>query len=147
VRRVFCVLLKKGRVLEWSRAVDGWATMPETSSIQDPCLVRPLPVAALLDAARADDEMGEALLVKRPPSIRRALSESEGKGVKKGRREGEKKGRLVGARNAVRRVLARRDLPVDAQDAARIDACTDLATLERWLDQAVAAASTTEALL
>jgi hypothetical protein len=147
VRRVFCVLLKKGRVLEWSRAVDGWATMPEASSIQDPCLVRPLPVAALLDAARADDEMGEALLVKRPPSIRRALSESEGKGVKKGRLEGEKKGRVVEARNAVRRVLARRGLPVDAQDAARIDTCTDLATLERWLDQAVAAASTAEALL
>jgi DNA-binding transcriptional ArsR family regulator len=151
VRRVFCVLLKKGRLLEWSRDVDGWATVPKTSSIHDPCLVRPLPVAALLDAARADDEMGEALLVKRPPSILRALSESEEKGlvkgVKQGRREGEKKGRVVEARNAVRRVLARRALPLDAEHAARIDACTDLATLERWLDQAVAAASTAEALL
>jgi DNA-binding transcriptional ArsR family regulator len=151
VRRVFCVLVKQGRLLEWSRATDGWATVPETSSIHDPCLVRPLPVAALLDAARADDEMGEALLVKRPPSILRALSESEEKGlvkgVKQGRREGEKKGRVVEARNAVRRVLARRGLALDAEHAARIDACTDLATLERWLDQAVAAASTAEALL
>jgi hypothetical protein len=159
VRRVFCVLLKKGRLLEWSRDVDGWATVPKTSSIHDPCLVRPLPVAALLDAARADDEMGEALLVKRPPSIRRALTETaekalvEGKaegrreGKAEGRREGKAEGRLIGARNAVRRVLARRALPLDAEDAARLDACTDLATLERWLDQAVAAASTAEALL
>ena len=121
--------------------------------------MRPLPVAALLDAARADDEVAEALLVKRPLPIRRALSESEEKGLAKGekkgrregkaegRREGEKKGRVVEARNAVRRVLARRALPVDAGHAARIDACADLATLERWLDQAVAAASTAEALL
>jgi Putative restriction endonuclease len=108
VRRVFCVLVKKGRLLEWSPAVDGWATVPATSSIHDRCLVRPLPVAALLDAARADDEVAEALLVKRPPAIRRALSESkaeghvEGKvegrreGEEKGRREGEEKGRREG---------------------------------------------------
>src|SRR5205807_2084448 len=52
VRRVFCVLVKQGRLLEWSRETDGWATVPETSSIDDACLVRPLPVAALLRVAK-----------------------------------------------------------------------------------------------
>jgi hypothetical protein len=55
-------------------------------------------------------------------------------------------GRLEGERSSLRRVLARRRLPLTAEDGARIDACTELATLERWLEQAVDAASTAEAL-
>jgi len=43
-------------------------------------------------------------------------------------------------------VLAPRQLTVSPDDEARIAACTDLATLERWLDQAVTAASISEAL-
>jgi hypothetical protein len=49
-------------------------------------------------------------------------------------------------RAALRRVLARRKLPLHADEQARIDACTDLPTLERWLEQAVDAASVAEAL-
>ena len=41
------------------------------------------------------------------------------------------------ARSALRRVLARRKLALNAEEEARIDACTDLTTLERWHDQAV----------
>jgi hypothetical protein len=55
-------------------------------------------------------------------------------------------GRLTEARAALRRVLARRQLIVIADDSARIEACTELSTLERWLDQAVTAASVSEAL-
>jgi hypothetical protein len=54
--------------------------------------------------------------------------------------------RLAEARNAVRRVLARRKLPLSASDEARIDACSKLETLERWLDNAVDAPSTSHAL-
>jgi len=43
-------------------------------------------------------------------------------------------------------VLARRKLPLTAEEEARIDACTNLPTLERWLDQAVEAKSAAEAL-
>ena len=49
-------------------------------------------------------------------------------------------------RGALRRVLARRKLTLSAEDEARIDACADLATLERWLDQAVDAPTAAEAL-
>ncbi|MFT3771140.1 MAG: hypothetical protein QM820_37470 [Minicystis sp.] len=58
--------------------------------------------------------------------------------------EGE--GKIQEARSALRRVLRARKLALGAEDEARIDACTDLGALERWLEQAVVAASAPEAL-
>lgn len=55
-------------------------------------------------------------------------------------------GRLAEARSALRRVLVRRRFVLRPEEDARIDACRDLATLERWLDQAVTAGSVGEAL-
>ena len=55
-------------------------------------------------------------------------------------------GRLVEARAALRRVLARRGLAPSAPDEARIDGCADLPTLAGWLDAAIVAASAAEAL-
>jgi hypothetical protein len=67
-------------------------------------------------------------------------------GRDEGRNEGRNEGRLTQARAAVRRVLAARKLTPNRGDEARIDTCTDLATLERWLDQALTAQSVAEAL-
>lgn len=50
------------------------------------------------------------------------------------------------ARRSLRRMLARRNLSSTPLHEARIDACTDLTVLERWLDQAATAASAEEAL-
>jgi hypothetical protein len=55
-------------------------------------------------------------------------------------------GRLTEARAALRRVLVRRQLMLTQGHDAQIEACTDLATLERWLDQAVTALSVSDAL-
>jgi hypothetical protein len=46
--------------------------------------------------------------------------------------QGRDEGRLTQARVAVRRVLAARKLVPSPTDEARLDACTDLAALERW---------------
>lgn len=46
----------------------------------------------------------------------------------------------------LRRVLARRALATSAEDEARIEACEELETLERWHDQAITATTATEAL-
>ena len=56
--------------------------------------------------------------------------------------------KLIGKedRSALRRVLALRQLALSPEDEARIDACDDIDILRRWLDQAVLAASTAEAL-
>jgi hypothetical protein len=55
-------------------------------------------------------------------------------------------GRLAATRASLRRVLARRQLTPSKDGDARIEACTDLATLERWLDRAVTAVSVSDAL-
>jgi hypothetical protein len=60
--------------------------------------------------------------------------------------KGRLEGRLVEARAAVRRVLALRQLALSPDDDARIEVCTDLATLESWHDRAVTAVSVSDAL-
>ena len=59
---------------------------------------------------------------------------------------GEDRGQLKEARATLRRVLALRKLGLKADGEARINACTDLAMLQRWLDQAVLAATADEVL-
>lgn len=81
------------------------------------------------------------ILARRERSIRWLLeADSEPK------RELIDRGRLIEARSALRRVLARRQLTLTPDHEARIDACEDLSTLERWLDQAITASSAAEAL-
>jgi hypothetical protein len=67
-------------------------------------------------------------------------------GEDRGYDRGYERGRLEEERATLRRVLALRKLGLKADGEARIDACTDLATLQRWHDQAVLAASADEAL-
>jgi hypothetical protein len=67
-------------------------------------------------------------------------------GHKEGRKAGRRKGRLVEARAILRRVLARRGFELSADEEAHIDACSTLATLEHWIDEAVVAPSAAEAL-
>ncbi|MEP7124365.1 MAG: hypothetical protein ABJE95_25785 [Byssovorax sp.] len=62
------------------------------------------------------------------------------------REDGVIEGRLVEARQGLLRILAHRKLIAGREDTARIEACTDIATLQRWLDQAIDAASASEAL-
>ena len=51
-----------------------------------------------------------------------------------------------GAREALHRLLLRAGLAVTDDDRARIQACTDLATLDRWFDNVLGAASTAAVL-
>jgi hypothetical protein len=62
------------------------------------------------------------------------------------RKEALDEGRVAEARSALQRVLARRKLMLSIEEQACINTCTDLATLERWHDQAVEASSAAEAL-
>lgn len=55
-------------------------------------------------------------------------------------------GGLRAAREGLRRVLARRGLTLTAEQEASIQACRELATLERWLEEAVVAPSAADAL-
>jgi predicted transposase/invertase (TIGR01784 family) len=121
------------------------------------------PYARALDAARSagfteeewdayiragmaiQDERG-ALSLAHKQGRDEGRKEGIDEGRKEGIDEGRKEGRLGEARSALRRVLSRRGLALRSEDEGRIDACADLATLERWLDEAIVAASAAEAL-
>ncbi|WP_437840624.1 hypothetical protein [Sorangium sp. So ce1153] len=83
------------------------------------------------------------VLLEASPQVQERLIE---KGIEKGIQKGIDEGRLKEARAALRRVLARRQLELSPGDDARIEACVELKTLERWHDQAITAASASEAL-
>ena len=59
---------------------------------------------------------------------------------------GRMEGQAFGEMRSLMRVLARRGLKLTPAQQAQVEACTDLETLERWLDQSVTAATADEAL-
>lgn len=66
--------------------------------------------------------------------------------VKIGEDRGMRKGRVAEERGTLRRVLALRKLPLNAEQKQQIDTCTNLKTLRRWHDQAIFAQNAAEAL-
>jgi len=132
VRRVFCLWLPRGTALEWNAELDDWRALAPNSVIVDVCLVRPLPVAALLNAAVRDDEVARALLAKRNPVLMSELAEQSAKGEARGRAE------------AVIRVIEARGLTVPSELRARLTACADLDELDRWITRAATARSSDE---
>jgi hypothetical protein len=102
-------------------------------------LKNPVPIEALYDRDAAHRQTFRNLLQREGYESLEAVK-AEGRG------EGLDAGRLVEARSALRRVLARRKLQVSDDDEALIDTTADLAALERWHDQAIDAASAAEAL-
>jgi hypothetical protein len=134
VRRVFAVFVKKGTVEEWIPEAAGFSSLDASGAISDPCLVRPLPVRALVDAAAADDEVARALEAKDNPAIRAMKA------------EGEELGALREAAAAVLAVLESRGIPTSAGARRIILGAGDLSQLRRWLVRAATAASADEAL-
>ncbi|WP_438028590.1 Uma2 family endonuclease [Sorangium sp. So ce233] len=136
VRRVFCILVKQRRVLEWSRETDGWRPLPKDAVIEDPCLVRPLPIQSLLDAASSDDAVARALLDKRVPALEQAVAEGEARGAAIGE--------LRMAQEAITTALRSRGIDVPAGVARAIAGCNDVNKLRRWLAKAVTATTASE---
>lgn len=119
VRRVFCVELGRRRVMEWSRERDDWDELSIDARIADVCLVRPLPVRALLDAALVDDTLAEALLAKKNRRIEAAIASV--------------------AADALLRVLDARKVAITRFDRERILACADPPTIAEWTTRAATA--------
>ena len=154
VRRVFAVFLKKGELREWQPGQGAlqrgrWVLVDPDSSIEDPSLSRLVPVGAVLDAARSDDAVAEALLARGNPVLRRnraeatAEGEARGKaeGKAEGRAEGKLEGKLEGKAGAILTILEKRGLAPDADARSRLRNCKDLTALDRWLERALVADS------
>ena len=138
VRRVFCVVVKWGRLLEWSRATDGWQTLAQDAVIEDPVLVRPLPVRAILDAAEGDAAVVRALLARQEPALLALLEQKREDGVALGKAEA--------LRDAIRSVLRARGLLLSPDGEDALQTCSAPERLQRWLTQAVTAPTAAEAL-
>jgi Uma2 family endonuclease len=125
VRRCFAIDVARARAFEWSPGLATWAMLHHDATIADPAFVVPLPVAALVHAAKVDDAVVAALVAKGNPVIA-ALAE-------RARAEGIARGRAEGMVTAVLALLALRDLRPLPHERDRIAAETDFGRLERWL--------------
>jgi len=136
VRRVFGIDLTKRRVVEWSTALGTWSILATDGAIVDPALAVPLPHAALLDAASADDATVRAFRERRHPEFLAERAE----GREEGRAEGRAEGREEGRKDLVREMLVAKFGALDAVHEARLVAA-DRAALEHYARRLVTAAA------
>jgi hypothetical protein len=137
VRRIFAIFVKgPRRVCEWSPASRRWMPLGAGARIEDPCLVTPLAVSALLDAALADDAVVEALKAKRNPEILKLEAAAEARG--------EARGKAEGTAEAILEILKARGVAVSQAQREEVLRCSDLARLSRWVVRAALAASAEE---
>jgi predicted transposase YdaD len=104
--------------------------------------------ANLSEAARKAIEMQPGLEKYFSEAQRRNYERGRAEGEAQGKAEGEAKGKAEGEAkgkaDAVLKILMRRGLTPSADQRRRIVACTDLSTLERWLERSLSASSVDE---
>jgi hypothetical protein len=83
-RRIFALSVERVRALEWSAEFDDWALLPADAELDDPCFARPVPTAALFDAARADAAVVAALAARAVPELRAIEARGHAAGLRKG---------------------------------------------------------------
>ena len=109
VRRVFVLIVKHRKMLEWSRETDAWSATP-LETIDDACFVRPLDVSALVNAVDADESVLRALVAKGHPVLDavREAGREEGReaGREEGREAGREEGREAGREEGLRTAIA-----------------------------------------
>lgn len=72
---------------------------------------------------------------------REGLRQGAREGRLVGKLEGFREGKLQGKREVLFRLIGRGEAKIAEVERARIIACTDAATLDRWIDNAVAGAA------
>ncbi len=98
----------------------------------------------LIDNALSDDAKEKIKMMPEPPKyFSETFRRSWEQGVAAGKAEGEAEGEA----RALLRILAQRGLPVSEDQRRRIQECTDIATLDGWLDRALLVASVDELLV
>jgi len=141
VRRIFGIFVKERwpgsdaagvvdcTVAEWSSEQDDWLVLAPGEVIEDPALLLPIPVEALIDEHASEDAAARALLARNNPVLQEHDDEVHGKG--------HAAGRLAATRENIFAILEHRKIALDAAQRDRIEACDDLAILKRWLLRAI----------
>jgi Uma2 family endonuclease len=143
VRRVFALDVERARALEWSPALGTWALLDGSAHIEDPTLAAPLPIRTLVRAAKADDAIAHALIVKRNPVIEASNREANERGIAEGLARGRTEGLALGRAEGKQRGLAEavlaaldaRGISPSSADRARIEQA-DPEQLLRWIARA-----------
>jgi Uma2 family endonuclease len=137
VRRVFAIEVARSRVLEWSPQGGAWQELDPTSHIEDPALEVPLPIAAMVHAAKADDSVARALVARRNPVIEAVRAED--------RATSKAEGKIEGKIEALIGILAAREI-VPGAARERIFRERDPHQLDRWIARAATASTLAEVL-
>ena len=132
VRRVFAIDVEQSRALEWSAELGTWRELDPAGHIEDPALAVPLPIDAIIHAAKADDAVARALIAKGNPVLKAHLAEATAEGILRGKAE------------AVLEVLTARGLAIGEAQRLRIVVERDPAQLDRWLASAATCVELTE---
>lgn len=140
-------------------AVAGHAEKPQAKQVAEAAVdmtmdVLPKPLATeQLDAilGMVDDALRAQLEKRimerheyRSELFRNIYEKGAAEGEAKGAAEGKAKGAAEGEARAILRVLAARGIPISAGIRKTILACTDQATLDRWIDRAAFAGTAAE---
>jgi hypothetical protein len=96
----------------------------------------------------------EALVMERqiegeatfPPFVQKLIDRGKLEGLREGKLEGLREGELKAKRGTLLRLLARAGIVLAECESARIQACTDITTLDRWIDNVFGAKDATEVL-
>ena len=130
VRRVFAIDVERSRVLEWSTDRGTWHELDAADHIADPALEVPLPIEAMVHAAKADDAVARALVARHNPVIEAVRAEGE----------------IHGQIKALIAFLAARDIDLDGAARERILRERDPQQLDRWIVRAATSATIAEIL-
>jgi Uma2 family endonuclease len=167
VRRIFVIDVEQARVHDCSVADrTAWIELGPGAELVDPAFATPLPIAAIIDAARRDAAIVRAFRVKRHPEFAEeraeghaegraegraeGLAEGHAEGLAEGHAEGHAEGRaegyVKGRAESVVCLLAARGIAISEAQRVAILAERSLDRLSRWLAAAVTCTSATELL-
>jgi hypothetical protein len=129
---VFAIDVERSRALEWSAVLGTWRELDPAGHIEDPALEVPLPIDAIIHAAKADDAVQRALIAKGNPVLEAHVARHREEAKAEGKAE------------ALLAVLAARGIAVGAAERVRILGERDPQQLDRWLAEAATCAEVAE---
>ncbi|AUX47483.1 hypothetical protein SOCE26_090040 [Sorangium cellulosum] len=88
----------------------------------------------------------EALIMERQIEGEATFPPFVQKLIHRGKLEGIREGELNGRRDTLLRLLARAGIALTENESARIQACTEVATLDRWIDNVLGAKTSADVL-
>ncbi|HZI03793.1 MAG TPA: Rpn family recombination-promoting nuclease/putative transposase [Archangium sp.] len=101
---------------------------------------------SVMDAERAEELMGTWAEEMIERGLQQGRVEGLARGREEGREEGLQQGLIRGRAEAILRILSARRVHVDEEARQRILTCADMATLDRWFDRSLNAATLSDVL-